>query len=400
MLEPAVAQVMAASSSTAKFPDGLDEETLDQTDLDKKLALALAESLKRKKRKLPSPVKHEEQRSTKKRTLPSPPELLHVKREDQPEQPETIEIPMPPPSDSDTEESPVQEKDKEMSHYRYWNARRSVKNEYDWPGTDDAQGLQDLVFEAETHDDVGGQMTKEPAVISMAGHADSQDQKESTQSSSSRHGDNQKNAQTVKPPWMNPGPALPPVTSQTKAPWTPAKKVQAQFGQTCPAQPMSAPATTPLPPRPHMWPSPKVAAVPKVLPVPPPPTPRPQQAEPVRGFAGVAHEGKYYASWSNWKTLSSYYLDLPKFCFSFWEYDFGIQHQEMLGGKRSYERLVRQQHRSRRGKAAQAKLAYLREMGLAPPKGPATTPPRPLRPPAKTAPVQVPKATAKEPEAP
>ena len=64
MLEPAVAQVMAASSSTAKFPDGLDEETLDQTDLDKKLALALAESLKRKKRKLPSPVKHEEQRST------------------------------------------------------------------------------------------------------------------------------------------------------------------------------------------------------------------------------------------------------------------------------------------------------------------------------------------------
>ena len=103
---------MAASSSTAKFPDGLDEETLDQTDLDKKLALALAESLKRKKRTLPSPVKHEELRSTKKRTLPSPPELLHVKREDQPEQPETIEIPMPPPSDSDTEESPVQEKDK------------------------------------------------------------------------------------------------------------------------------------------------------------------------------------------------------------------------------------------------------------------------------------------------
>ena len=125
---------MAASSSTAKFPDGLDEETLDQTDLDKKLALALAESLKRKKRTLPSPVKHEEQRSTKKRTLPSPPELLHVKREDQPEQPETIEIPMPPPSDSDTEESPVQEKDKEMSHYRYWNARRSVKKKMSMTG--------------------------------------------------------------------------------------------------------------------------------------------------------------------------------------------------------------------------------------------------------------------------
>ena len=94
----------------------------------------------------------------------------------------------------------MEETDKEMSYYRYFDALKSVKDELDVPATHDAQGLQG---DAETHDDVCGQMTKESAVIPMAGHADSQEKKESTESSNSVHGDNQKKTETVDESWSS-----------------------------------------------------------------------------------------------------------------------------------------------------------------------------------------------------
>eukprot|EP00435_Cladocopium_sp_Y103_P050040 s1274_g15.t1 len=272
---------------------------------------------------------------------------------------------------SETEKSEADEEEKKaLKYYKYQEAWKRVKEE-DTEDENPAED-QDDIFEwitEETATSSGATSSCKPAALeaqtSKAGLSDAELQaavaKKIEILSQSLRDDIAKIASPeVKavPPWAGKLPPMPPPTTQVKTCPTPpvpgsAKPAEPALpprpllkvpGSARPAEPLlpprpiaaSATSGTPMsghvqasPPGPQMWP-------PKAAPLQPPPA---LPNDRVRGHADKRSDGKYYATCS--------FIS------------------EMLGGKRSFERLVRNQHRSRAGKHVQAAKAAKAAMGAA-----------------------------------